>query len=202
MIMPSTATSTSPAARVLDRYLSATVRKTAAVVIKDCPKGWDWGLVVGAEPPMHIQPMNAGKRHLGRVDLEDVHGQPVFRPRGRIPTDVLIELHQAVEPRRREIEQAWTRHMAGQRWIEVAVEALAGKLLVAVYPGTRRTRLHGFEVDWRRIIGSRRPTQADLAINSNTGELVLGALERRPVRVQLRRVVFPSATARVLDSGP
>jgi len=197
-IMPATSSAT----RVVDRYLAAARKKTAAVVIQDAPDGWDWGWVLGSPPPMHVTPMEPGRRHLGRIDLEDRDGQAVFRPVGRIQTDVLIELHEAVEPHRAQIEQAWTRHMAGQRWIEVAIDALGGRLMVAVYGGTPNERVHGFEVNWCRIIGGRRPEQEDVQIDAERGELVLGARERRPVRMPLRRVVFPSATARVLDSGP
>lgn len=201
-IMPSAATSTSPSARIVSRYLSAATKKTAAVVLRDVPTGWSWGWVVGSPPRMHVQPMTAGSTHLGRIDLEDEDGGRVFRPVGRIPTDVLIELSASVEIHRAEIEQAWTRHMAGQQWIDVAVDALAGKLMVQVYGGATFERVHGFEVNWSRIMGSRRPTQDDVAIDADRGELVLGARERSPMRVPLRRVVFPSVGARVLDSGP
>lgn len=155
---------------------------------------------MGSEPPMHVIPMMAGSRKLGRVDLEDEHGRPCFEPRGRIPTDVAIELHQAVAAHRPRIEQAWTKHMAGQRWIKVTVDPLGGGLLVLAYPGTVYERSHGYEVDWCRVIGGCRPEQADAEIDSNTGELVLGARERRPVRVPLRRVVFPGPGTRVVDS--
>ena len=202
--MPSTATSTSPAssARILSRYLSAARTKTAAVVLTDVPKGWSWGWVVNSEPPMHVIPMLAGRTHIGRFDLEDEHGQPVFRPRGRIPTDVLINLHEAGQIHRPRIEQAWTRHMAGQRWILVGVDRLGGGLMVLIYPGTKNERVKGYEVNWCKIIGGRRPEQEDVQINAERGELILGARERRPVRMPLRRVVFPGAGIRVVDSGP
>lgn len=187
------------ARRVAERYV-ASASKTATVVLTNSPPGWDWGWVVGSEPGMHVVPMLAGRTHIGRVDLEDEHGQACFLPRGRIPTDVLIELNQAIESHRPRIEQAWTRHMATSGWIEVALDAVGASLMVMAYPGTSNERIHGFEVRWCRIIGGRRPEQEDVEIDANTGELVLGVRERRPVRVPLRRVVFPSVGARVVDS--
>jgi hypothetical protein len=113
--------------------------------------------IEGSPSPMHVTPMDPVRRKIGRVDLEGEHGEAVFRPQGRIPTDVAIELQQAVAAHRPKIEQAWTRHMAGQRWVKVAVDPLGGGLMVLAYPGTAYERVKGYEVNWCRIIGGRRP---------------------------------------------
>ncbi|MBN2193984.1 MAG: hypothetical protein JW751_14310 [Polyangiaceae bacterium] len=184
--MPSTTTS----ARILHRYLSATRRKTAAVVLRDCPRGWDWGWVIGSEPPMHVIPMMAGSRQLGRVDLEDREGRRIFRPEGRIPNNVLNVLATEVAMHSIEIEDAWCHHMVGQAWITPEVDPQNGGVDVTLYGGTANERTRAIKVNWPKIIGPRKPAQADVEIDGEAAEFIVGAREARPIRVPLSLIVF------------
>lgn len=184
---------TSSAARVLHRFLSAASprRKTAAVVLTDSPPGWDWGWFGNVDPPLHIEPMKAGHRNLGRVYLEDGDGRRVFRPEGRIPAEVLSELAREVDLHDVEIEDAWAYHAVIRGWIEPVVEPDQREpLLLRIYAGTSSERTRQLRVNWNRIIGGRRPTPADVVIDAEAVELVVGARVRQPVRIPLRHVVF------------
>jgi len=197
--MPATATSTS-SARILDRYLSAAREKSAALVLRDSPTGWHWGWFANAEPPMHIVPMKAGHHHLGRIDLEDRHGNRVFKPTGKIPADVLIELAQEVELHDIEVEDAWCREAAMRGWIQPGIDALGGRLMVGVYIGQENERIRGFDVAWSKIIGQRRPVQDDVDVDVERSELIVGPKEARPIRIPLRHVVFRTRGA-VVDGA-
>jgi len=208
MIMPASTTSTAGChARMLDRYASVgrirdrymTARgKTAAVVLRDCPRGWHWGWFANAEPPMHIVPMRAGHHNLGKVYLEDLEGRRIFRAEGKIPQPVLAELAHEVEMHDLTIEDSWCRFAAARGWIQAGVDGLGGRLMVMVFSGRENERIHGYDVAWSRIIGHRKPVEDDVDVDIEGAELILGPRETRPIRIPLRHVIFET-TGAVID---
>jgi len=182
---------TASAARVLARYLIASRKRKASVVLKDSPPGWDWGWFGTTEPPLTIVPMHREKRHLGRVILEDRHGARVFEPIGKIPQNILDELATEVDLHDITIEDAWSYYAAIRGWIRPEVEPdQRERLLLSIYSGTGYERMRLLKVHWSKIIGDRSPQADDVMLDVENTELVVGARERQPVRIPLRVVVF------------
>jgi len=187
---------TASAARVLDRYLIASRKRMASVVLTDSPPGWDWGWFGTAEPPLAIVPMNRQHRHLGRVILEDRHGARVFEPVGKIPQPVLDELAAEVDLHDFQIEDAWAYYVAIRDWIRPEVRPNEKtSLMVWVYAGTGYERMRLLKVSWPKIIGDRSPEDADVKIDAEAGELIVGAREARPIRLPFRHVIFQTSGA-------
>ena len=104
-------------------------KSAMSVVIRNVPKGHNWGWFSREDPRMHLQSVD--QRHDFKVWLES-EGRRVFEPVGKIPPAVLKRLAQEVVEHRKFIETRWVSFMISQRWLQIHI-ALPEITLVA-YP--------------------------------------------------------------------
>ena len=106
-----------------------------AVVLRDVPKGHDWGWFSREDPRMHLQTVDEEHRNLYKVWLEE-QGRRVFQPDGAIPAKVLKALRTDVTKRRDSIEAKWVNFTIKQGWLTHSVKGPTIRL--TAYPGTNR----------------------------------------------------------------
>jgi hypothetical protein len=181
-------TTTSAAARVATRFARGT--KSAAVLFRGVPAGWNWGWWSDGVPRLHLVPVDTSHRGAGRSWLENAHGKRTFEVEGSIPESVLDAVQVIIAEDRPRIEDAWVKYMGVMGWLTVGLQA-GGDLAVTCYRCTAHERqmLHG--IPWGGIIGDRDPEPDDLEIDWEAAQLVLGGLPRSGrVKVPVRLFVF------------
>jgi len=100
-----------------------------SVVIRNVPKGHNWGWYSREDPRMHLQTVD--QKHDFKVWLER-DGKRMFEPVGKIPAAVLKSLSQEVAEHRKFVETNWVRFMLKNDWLEMHI-SLPEVTLVA-YP--------------------------------------------------------------------
>jgi hypothetical protein len=106
-----------------------------AVVLRNIPKGHDWGWFSREDPRMHLQTVDEEHRNLYKVWLEE-KGARAFQPAAAIPAKVLKALQAEFERRRASVEAKWVNLMIKQGWLTLAVQG--GIIVLTAYPRTSR----------------------------------------------------------------
>ena len=105
------------------------LRSAMSVVIRNVPKGHNWGWYSNEDPRMHLQSVE--KKYAYKVWLEN-KGKRVFEPADKMPADVRKSLWHEFAKQRKFIEDRWVKLMLSNEWIHLHV-ALPVVTLV-VYP--------------------------------------------------------------------
>jgi hypothetical protein len=126
-----------------------------AVVVRNVPKGHNWGWHAREDQRMHLQSVD--EQHDYKVWLEK-DGERIFEPAGVIPPKVAKVLREYVGEHRLFVEDRWVRFMMDKGWIHLHI-ALP-KLTLVAYPNMPAKFVR--EVDlttWfdRRQLDSLRP---------------------------------------------
>src|SRR5271156_613578 len=81
-------------------------RSDMSIVIRNVPKGYNWGWYSREDPRMHLQTVDW--KHHYKIWLED-NGKRIFEPVGAIPSAVLKKLTEEVSAHRTFVEDNWAR---------------------------------------------------------------------------------------------
>jgi len=100
-----------------------------SVVIRNVPKGHNWGWFSREDPRMHLQTVD--QKHDYKIWLEE-NGRRIFEPVGKIPSTVLKKIAEEVAAHRKFVETNWVRFMIKQNWLQLHV-SLPEFVLIA-YP--------------------------------------------------------------------
>jgi hypothetical protein len=98
--------------------LSRRPESAMSVVVRNVPKGHNWGWYSREDPRMHLQSVD--QKHDFKVWLES-DGKRVFESVGKIPAAVLKRLSQEVAEHRKFIETRWVSFMINQRWLQMHI---------------------------------------------------------------------------------
>lgn len=109
-------------------------RSATPIVVRNVPKGHNWGWYSREDPRVHLQIVDEPPHH--KVWLE-ARGKRVFEPVGNIPSKLLKPLHAYVQEHRQAIEGMWVRFMLDKRWLTLHVDR--PKVTLVAYPNTPNT---------------------------------------------------------------
>jgi len=116
-------------------------RSSMANIIRNVPKGHNWGWYSREDPRMHLQTVDS--KHGYKVWLEN-NGNRVFQPDGNIPAAVLKKISEEVASKRMFIEDNWVRFMMKKDWLQMHI-ALPVITLVA-YPNYPHKFIRKFDL--------------------------------------------------------
>lgn len=111
-----------------------------AVILRNVPKGYNWGWFSREDPRMHLQTVDQKSINEYKVWLEQ-DGRRVFKSDGAIPAKILKSIEAEVSSKRAHLEARWTNFMIEKGWLRLHVQGSV--ITVTAYPdvpGSRFTR--------------------------------------------------------------
>lgn len=158
-------------------------RSGMAVILRNVPRGYDWGWFSREDPRMHLQVVD--REHLRlhyKVWLEE-KGQRVFEAAARIPEKILKKIEEQVAENRDLIEDQWTRFMIDKKWLALALDgSLITLTAYPVFAGSRFQRTLDLADEFPGLydpspqVRTRGPVKPDELILSSE----MNAIEIRP----------------------
>ncbi len=111
-----------------------------SVMLRNIPKGYNWGWFSREDPRMHLQTVDSKNMNVYKVWLEK-DGKRIFEPAGNIPGKVLSKLESEVKERRGNLEGRWTNLMIQNHWLEQHLRGTVVTLRAyPSFPGSRFSR--------------------------------------------------------------
>jgi len=163
-----------------------------AVILRNAPKGYNWGWFSREDPRMHLQAVDSKNRNAYKVWLER-EGRRTFEPAKDLPGKLRTKLEAEVKEKRANIEGRWTNLMIQNGWLTYTM--IGSRITLTAYsafPGSRFTRtldladyLQGIYNPASHIARKKPVTPEEVTLNDEMGAIEIWPQKEESLRYHI-----------------